>query len=154
MDRLAKFAEMMDAFYEGSRIIHRYESQPRKYGTEVDLYMVEIHTLDFILNHEKITVTELANITNKTKSAITQITNKLEKKGMLLKLRNKEYHKEINLYVTELGRDACKHHKSVDTNNYMNVLKHIEDYDIKDFQKCNEIFTIITQLLKAQELDQ
>jgi len=151
MDRLKKFSEMMDAFYEGSRIIHNYDKKPRKYGTDVDLYMAEMHTLDIIFNNEEITVTELANITHKTKSAITQLTSKLERKGMIFKVRNKDYHKEINLFLTDVGRKTCHYHKALDEANYTAALKNVvEDYSIEDFQKAAEIFTIVTQSMKKE----
>ena len=85
MDRLEVFGKMIDAFFEGTRIFHKYEKIPRKYGTDIELYMSEMHTLDYISKNEGTTVTNLANITKKTKSAITQLTNKLEKKGFIKK---------------------------------------------------------------------
>ncbi len=76
--------------------------------------MSEMHTLDLICKNEGATVTSLSDITKKTKSAITQLTNKLEKKGFIKKLRNDSNYKEINLFLTELGKKTCIFHKSID----------------------------------------
>lgn len=148
MNRFEKFSELVDALFEMSRLINKYDKKLRSYGVDIELYTAEIHTLDMIFNQEGITVTTLAEMINKTKSAITQITNKLEKKGMIQKLRNKEYHKEINLYTTELGKKACKYHKALDESNYIDALKYFQGYDTEDFQKCIEIFDIITKIMK------
>ena len=143
MNRIEEFSKFVDALLEVTRVMHNYDKRPRCYGTDVELYAAEIHTLDKIYNQEGMTVTELAELTNKTKSAITQLTNKLEKKGMIQKLRNKEYHKEINLYLTQLGKDACKYHKELDESNYIEALKYFDGYEIEDFHKCEDIFQIV-----------
>lgn len=153
MERLKEYTEMMNAFYEGSRIIHAYDKIPRKYGIDLYLYMAEMHTLEVISEREGITVTELSEITHKTKSAITQLTNKLQKKNMINKLRSKVYHKEVEIYLTDLGKIACDYHKSLDESNYRNGLKHLEEYSIEEFRKSAEIFTIVTQTLKSDVMD-
>ena len=42
------FYELMETIYETSRLISSYENIPRKYGTEDELYMIEVHTLNLI----------------------------------------------------------------------------------------------------------
>jgi len=152
MDRFELFVKMIDAFFEGSRIFSKYYKIPRKYGTGIELYMSEMHTLDLINKNEGTTVTNLANLTNKTKSAITQLTNKLQKKGLINKLRNDDNYKEVNLSLTELGMKTCNFHKSLDEKKYRNAIKYVKDYNEDDLQKCYEIFTIITRTMNKDEL--
>ena len=151
MDRFELFTEMMVAFNKGARIIQNYAKTPRKYGTDVELYVSEMHTLDTIFDNEGTTDTNLANITKKTKSAITQMTNKLEKKGLIRKLRNGVYYKEVNLVLTELGKKTCKYHKSLDKEIYQTAIKYVEKYSNDDLRKCCEIFTIMTQAIDKDE---
>jgi DNA-binding MarR family transcriptional regulator len=152
MDRFELFGKMIDAFFEGSRIFSKYDKIPRKYGTGIELYMSEMHTLDLINKNEGTTVTNLANRTKKTKSAITQITNKLQKKGLINKLRNDDNYKEVNLSLTELGRQTCAFHKSSDEKKFRKAVRYVKDYSNDDLQKCYEIFTIITRSLNKDEL--
>ena len=152
MNRLEVFGKMIDAFFEGSRILYKYDKMPRKYGTDVELYMSEMHTLDLIYKNEGATVTGLADITKKTKSAITQFTNKLEKKGLIRKLRNDENYKEINLILTELGKKTCMFHKSSDEKKIRKAIGYVKNYSVGEIQKCYEIFTIITQTINKDEL--
>lgn len=153
MDRFEVFNKLMVAFNEGSRIIQAYAKTPRKYGTDVALYMSEMHTLDTILDNEGTTVTNLANITKKTKSAITQLTNKLEKKGLIKKLRNAANYKEVNLVLTELGKKTCSYHKSLDKKKYQIAIKYVEKYSVDDLRKCCEIFGILTQAINEDEVE-
>ncbi len=48
MTRDEVFFELMESIYEVSRITSIYESIPRKYGTDDELYMVEAHTINLI----------------------------------------------------------------------------------------------------------
>ena len=153
MDRYEVFGKMIDAFFEGSRILSKYDKIPRKYGTDVELYMSEMHTLDLIFKNEGATVTGLADITKKTKSAITQLTNKLEKKGLIRKLRNAENYKEINLILTELGKKTCMFHKSLDEQKFRKAIRYVKNYSVDEIQKCYEIFTIIAQTINKDELE-
>ena len=152
MDRYKIFGKMIDAFFEGSRIFSKYDKIPRKYGTGIELYMSEMHTLDLIKKNEGTTVTNLANLTKKTKSAITQLTNKLQKKGLIHKLRNDDNYKEVNLSLTELGRKTCIFHKSLDDKKFRKAVKYVKGYSDDDLQKCYEIFTIITRTMNKDEL--
>ena len=152
MDRLEVFGKMIDAFFEGSRIFCKYDNIPRKYGTDIELYMSEMHTLDLINKNEGTTVTNLANLTNKTKSAITQLTNKLQKKGLINKLRNDVNYKEVNLSLTGLGKKTCNFHKSLDEIKFRKAVKYVENFSNDDLQKCYEIFTIITKTMNKDEL--
>ena len=151
MNRFELFTEMMVAFNKGARIIQDYAKTPRKYGTDVELYVSEMHTLDTIFDNEGTTVTNLANLTNKTKSAITQMTNKLEKKGLLRKLRNDANYKEVNLVLTELGNKTCKYHKTLDKEIYQTAIKYVKKYSNDDLRKCCEIFTTFTQSINKDE---
>ena len=152
MDRFEMFGKMVDAFFEGSRILYKYDKLPRKYGADVELYMSEMHTLDLIYKNEGTTVTNLADITKKTKSAITQLTNKLEKKGLIRKLRNDANYKEVNLVLTELGKKTCIFHKSLDKKKLERAVGYVKNYSVDDLQKCYEIFTIITRTINKDEL--
>ena len=152
MDRLEVFGKMIDAFFEGSRILNKYDKMPRKYGTDVELYMSEMHTLDLICKNEGTTVTSLADITKKTKSAITQLTNKLEKKGLIRKLRNDSNYKEVNVFLTEQGKKTCIFHESMDEKKFQDAIGYVKDYSVDDLQKSYEIFTIITQTMNKDEL--
>ena len=151
MDRYQEFSKLMDTLFEGAIIMNKYESKPRTYGTEIKLYMAEIHLLAIINKTQGLTVTELAEGVNKTKSAITQTANKLEEKGLIQKIRSEIYHKEINLYTTDKGKRACEYHEALDRKNYINVMSKLDEFSVEEFQRFMELFRIITDDMKKNE---
>lgn len=153
MDRFEEYSKMMEAFFEGARIIYAYDKKPRNYGVHQELYMAEMHTLVVIADKQGMTITELAEMTHKTKSAVTQMTNKLQKKKMITKSRSKEYYKEVELFLTDHGRMACEYHRALDESNYTDGLKHLGNYSAEDLKKSAEIFAIVTQTFKSDVLD-
>ena len=76
---------LFDVFLASIRYSKRYDSSPRSYGTEDVLYAEECHTLELIGKYEGITITEIARRVGKTKSAISQMVDRLIKKGLLEK---------------------------------------------------------------------
>jgi len=148
MNRLDEFTILMNKVYDAARAIHKYESKPRHYGTNELLYMAEMHLLDIIYNNDGITVTELAELAHRTKSAITQTTNKLEKKGLIEKKTNKTYHKEINLTMTEVGIEACKYHIQLDQETYIEALESFKDLKVEDFHMLGDFYEKLAEIVK------
>jgi len=146
MNRDELFNEVMERLYDVSRGIHKYESVPRKYGTDEELYMVEAHTINLIGDHGKINVTQLAEITHRTKGAISQTVDKLIKKEMVTKHRNPENNREVIIELTAKGKIAYDFHKNLDRMNYRKYLEKIEDLTEEDFYKFMKLMDAITSL--------
>ncbi|GKV65881.1 MULTISPECIES: MarR family transcriptional regulator [unclassified Sporosarcina] len=127
------FNELMDTLYETSRLISTYESIPRTYGTEDELYMVEVHTLNVIGDHKKITTTEIAEMTNRTKSAVSQMVEKIVKKDLAMKYRNPNNYRELIIELTPKGEIIYDYHKKLDEVEYNKHLKNLKDYTAEDF---------------------
>lgn len=67
-----------DTLYKFVLLYNNYLTSPRDYGTGNVVTMVEVHTLTEIADHPGITVTQLAEFWNRTKSAVSQTVSKLE----------------------------------------------------------------------------
>ena len=104
MTREEIFYEMIETIYEMSRKLNTYESVPRKYGTEDELYVVEAHTIELIGIHTITTVSELSKLTKKTKSALSQMVDKLIKKGLVIKYKNPDDHRQVMIELTNKGK--------------------------------------------------
>ena len=81
MNRLDMFYELMETQYELSKILFKYQTTPRKYSTDEEIYMMEMHLLNMIGYNEGISVSELATLSKRTTGAISQKINILQKKG-------------------------------------------------------------------------
>lgn len=111
--------------YELAEIVNRWHqlwtySEKRKidYGTG-DLYTsVEVHTVTHVEDNPGITVTQIAEDTFRTKSAVSQIVSKLEGKGLLRREQDAQNAKLQRLYVTEKGLELSRCHKLYDEKNF------------------------------------
>ena len=143
MDREEVFNELMETLYETSRLISSYEGIPRKYGTDDELYLVEVHTLNLIGDQGKTNTTEIAEMTNRTKSAVSQMVDKLLKKGLVEKYRNPDNHRELIIELTPKGKIVYQYHKVLDKRNYGRNLRYLTQFTTEDFQKYITISKIL-----------
>lgn len=127
------FYELLETLYELSRKISIYESVPRKYGTEDELYMVEAHTIHLIGNLTNTTTSELATLTKKTRSAISQMVDKLIKKGLVKKSKNPADNRQVIIELTDKGKKVYEFHKELDKKTYDKHLEKLADYSTEDF---------------------
>lgn len=145
MDKEEIFYELMETIYETSRVINSYESIPRKYGTEDELYMIEVHTLNVIGDQVKTTTSEIAEIKNCTKSAVSQMVDKLMKKDLVVKYRNPDNYRELNIELTPKGKLVYDYHKKLDLEEYRNYLKNLEQFTAEDFEKYITLLNVINR---------
>jgi DNA-binding MarR family transcriptional regulator len=94
------------------------DKKARYYGTDVPIFNSEIHMLKAIKENEGIHVAGLANYLGLTKGSISEITNKLEKKGLIKKEKDIYNQLKILLKLTPQGEVA-----------HVNHLKLHEEYD-------------------------
>lgn len=143
MNKEEVFYEMMETVYEYSRKISSYESIPRQYGTVDEIYMVEAHTLNLIGDKIQTNITELAELTNKTKGALSQMVERLIKKEMVTKSKNPFDNREIIIQLTDKGKIVYDYHKELDKTEYSRLLNQLEEFSADDFIKYKKISTIL-----------
>lgn len=95
------------AHYDAFKSLHDY-------GTGEYYTFVEVHTVTKIEEDPGITVTELAQKSNRTKGAISQTVARLETKGLVRKEKDADNSRCIHLYVTEKGLKLSQCHKKYD----------------------------------------
>ena len=88
----------------------------RDYGTGVEYTMLEAHAVTLIERNPGITVTEISKTFGRSKSAISQLISRLEKKGLVNKKTNaKENLKIKGLFVTPEGQRLSNCHIEYDS---------------------------------------
>lgn len=147
MDRLKAFYELMDSHHELTQFLVKYLNTPRKYSTDDDIYMIEMHLLDAIGRNEGISITELGNLVKRTPGAISQLVNKLEKKGFLEKRIDTGTPKVRNLYLTSKGWKAFDFHKQLDRENYSRVLEELHHFSADEFIKLAALNRLLMEHL-------
>lgn len=96
-----------------------YINGVRDYGTNISINMVEVHTLSMIEDNPGITVSQLAKRWERTKGAISQNVSKLEKKGLVQKIKDEKNNKIVHLFVTKDGEHLSTAHKIYDITDIM-----------------------------------
>lgn len=89
-------------------ILHVYsilERKPMDLGVGIRVYLTEIQTVSMIGENPGINITNLAEIMGVTRGAISQTVQKLARKALITKSRERNK-KEINLGLTPIGKIA------------------------------------------------
>lgn len=94
-----------------------YYSELHDYGTGELYTSTEVHMVTRIEENPGITATKIAEATNRTKSAVSQMLSKLEAKGLIYREKDPNNGKQHFLYVTPKGRHLSTCHKAYDEAN-------------------------------------
>lgn len=124
-ERYQLFCRLIDTFDEGCELVDAYNSLLHDYNGVV-LYQAESQFIHKIGEKPGITVTELAEIFGKTKSACSQLMRRMKDKGRLYQERNKENNREYNLFLTEEGQKIYKNHLEFEKKCYIRSARMLE----------------------------
>lgn len=105
--------EKAELMYRFVIMYYSYCTTPQDYGICEQLTMVEAHTVTIIDDNPGITISQLAEHYNRTKSAVSQLATKLEKKGLITRKMVSNL-KNIHLYTTPEGSKLSAAHKLYD----------------------------------------
>ena len=106
----------MDFFEKTYGLISKYNQKAKKakyYGTDDLLYPAEVHIIEIIGTHNAITTTEIANTLGITKGAVSQTTNKLVSKNLIVKKVSAVKANEVYISLTEKGRTVFDCHREM-----------------------------------------
>ncbi|MFL0167062.1 MarR family winged helix-turn-helix transcriptional regulator [Clostridium beijerinckii] len=98
------------------RILNRFDEIDKKthcYGTDTPLFSAEINMLRIIKENEGIHVTGIADKLGVTKGAVSQIVNKLNKKGLIKKETDLYNQSKLMLSLTSKGEIAELNHEKL-----------------------------------------
>lgn len=113
-EKLNELIQGIDSLYTFVMESYDVYSKARDYGNGKKMNMAEIHTLSLIADNPGITVSGVSKMWNRTLSAASQNINKLYKKELIVKQKEKGNDKTIHLYVTESGMKLSDLHKEYD----------------------------------------
>lgn len=125
------------------------EKKPCDYGVGCLLHRSEIHTIDAIGRNPQINITDLSNYLGVTKSAISQMVDKLIKKDMLHKTVLSKSDTEVALSLTDKGKQVYKGHTEYHLhfrNDIDQILRTIPDESIETFcEIMNKLNAILSE---------
>lgn len=131
--REAIYQQMMKQMDIAYDLMEEYDATPHRYGTET-LYQVESHMIEMIGNHEGITITEIAKRVKKSKSACSQMVQKLRSKDWVIQKQNKKNNREYNLFLTKDGWNIFHGHQQIDAKCWQRGLQNIQKFSNEELQ--------------------
>ena len=146
MNRQEKFYDLMNIVYDVFDKIALYEKSPRSYGTDDLLHMIEAHTIEIIGKNKDITVSVIAGKMYKSKSAVSQVVERLVKKGLVEKKEHPSDSRKSILELTEKGQIIFYHHDEKDRIAFDRYLTRLDEYSDEDFETSKEILCKIFKL--------
>ena len=102
--------KLVGKLFEVVNAIISSEKVPRDYGTGHLLYHSELHFIEIVSRNPETNAIALSEIMNVTRGAVTQTSNKLEKKGVIERYSKPDNKKEKYYRLTELGNTLRKAH--------------------------------------------
>ncbi len=116
----------------------------RKIACEIHLLSDEMqmtHPQWIVLHYVKkngiINIKDLANLLAITSSAVTQIVDGLVKKGLLLRKRNKEDRRLLNIELSVKARDKFDSIKSASFNTLSSLFDALDDEELRNYRDLN-----------------
>lgn len=138
--------------YKKSSLIHDYvmrsadrNIKPHDYGDGIVFAAVEMHVLEKIYLNPGITVSDLAKINNRTRSAISQSVSKLERKGLVTKTPQENQKNRISLWCTPDGKRLTKLHMKFDDEHTAEFFGKLSEYYTSE--QLNAFFQIMESCL-------
>lgn len=107
-------AQKSDLIHDFTMRNYDRANKSRDYGLGETCTPVEAHLLEKIYLNQGITISELAKSINRSRSAVSQIVAKLENRGLVIKVAQKNHAKKLSLFVTEKGEGFTLIHMSYD----------------------------------------
>ncbi len=140
--------KMMDIIDIGYDLMAEYDSLPHKYGDTI-MYQAESKVIQYIGEHESVTITEIASANRKTPSAYSQIIRRLKEKGWVEQVRNPQNNREYILLLTESGWKVFNDHHDFEQKCYARTFQNLSAFTIEELeifcrvqQKLNEAFKL------------
>jgi len=134
-----------DLLYSFVDVYNDYIYEGRDYdGSGRKIKMMEVHTLTMINDTPGTTVSELAALWRRTKSAVSQNVTQLEKRGFVRREQDKKNAKTYHLFVTPEGHQLAITHKQYDIRDILetqrSLLQSCSIEEINAFYKVLESF--------------
>ena len=114
------------------------EKKPRDYGIGDMLYPSEVHMIMVIGDNENMHVSELARIAGVTKGAVSQMISKLDKKGLIRKVKDSQNKSKILIALTNKGKIAYYKHAQVHEEMDKELFDYLDGLDDKQFMILSE----------------
>ena len=128
----------------------RIEEIPVQLDEGVVVTPTESHTIQAIGENGAINVTDLAAHFGVTKSAASQIVNKLSKKGYVVKRISEYSGKELRLELTPLGRRAYEAHERCHGRHMADIVNRLGSFSLAQVATASAFLDVIEDVMNER----
>lgn len=135
------------------RIAHmhsRIEAMPIPINEEESISTREAHTIQAIGAGGNVNVTQLAEHFGTTKSAASQLTAKLERRGLLVKKTAAHSNKELVLSLTELGWTAFHAHEQFHGKDFLKLVECLSTSPITQIATLSVLMETLGEVMEKR----
>jgi DNA-binding MarR family transcriptional regulator len=132
------------------QVVHKatfIDNQPVNLGIGSSLSAAEIHLIDMAGRFSGETISGLASRLGVTKGAVSQMVNKLEEKGYLIKIHGEGNKKNVFIELTKNGKMAYDWHDSLHKHMNQMVLTRLSQLNQEESEKILAIFLDLSAML-------
>src|SRR5665648_1079458 len=104
---------------------------------EMGITHSQMIVLRILKKNESINIKDIAGMIGVTSSAITQIVNELVKKGFILRKRNPDDRRTVNLFLSEKAMIQFNSIKNKSFNVFYSLFEVLNDDELLDYCKLN-----------------
>ena len=138
---------LVEQFYYVAGRMSKLRTAPICLEGAEPLNLPAIHMIDMIEKHPDYKLTQIAEILDVTKGAISQMAQKLEQKGLIRKVEHPENEKNIYFQLTEAGRQVYDGHEKLHREMYSKLKKMLAPFNDQDAECVKQVLQILNDCL-------
>ena len=152
LDRLRLVERLLHECTQSAVAITGFLEKPRIYSKEDDekLFMREVHFVVALGTEEQATMSEMADRLHVTRGAVTQIANRLEKKGYIVRLKASDDKRQTTVSLTEKGKILSAEHITYDQQKFLALSERLREFSDEDLAKFIRYEHLIRELFIKQ----
>ncbi len=149
MDTESKYTKIVNKFEDILRIYDEIYRKPRDFGTGDLLFSAEMNVVLAIGEKSSDNITEIANKLRVSKSAVSQIVNKLEKKKFIKRYKASNNNKEVLLKLLDKGETALEEHRRYHATLDAPLIRRMKTWTPEQYEFFNSILDEIRDYLEV-----
>lgn len=153
---MQKYRQLVGQMIRFANTYSTVYNKPTSLGADIELSMIQIQTLEYILENEDLNMTELANKLGVPRTTFAKNAQILEGYGLIQRYQRSDNKKNIYLFATEHGKKVYEEYTSfVYENWYRNMFKiadKVPEDDIKVFGEVLDYYSY-TLIMAGQAAD-
>jgi DNA-binding MarR family transcriptional regulator len=137
--------ELMERIYFLINSFNAESKQARDYGTGDLLHHSEVHLIVAMFNHKDANASELAHALGVTNGAVTQVANKLVKKGLIERYKEKGNKKDTFFRLTKQSETVYYGHERHHEEMHADAIKFMDSLNENDVKVIIALFDKLTE---------